>query len=444
MFASDFRRIAREALRDKWKKMILLTLLSLAVFDMFGLGLIQTAFFVLEETQQIGDFVVTTGRPVGFGWVIWAVSMLWSVLSSIVNVGQYRMSAVVLDGGEPTLRDLFPKGLLWKAVAMNLVRSLLVALQFMLFVIPGIIAALRYDMADYLLAQNPEMGPIEALRESRIRMRGNKGRFFCLQFSFFGWMLLQGAVLEGFDLFFGASVMNSTGSYLLAAYIVTIAGWIAGAALYPYINVSCVAFFRDVEHPQTIEPERPVFTWGESGEEPDNDADGVAPPPDSSPIENEPAARELFFAHGCSRARMREAGVLEEYENYRVDSSAEHRWMQDWGNMLMYRFSSDPAVLDDLLSLVSEYSMADLLDRAIERIARHIRQNTLPGQEVLNMLGRVLALATSGAFAGHEGYVERKKAQVADMAERLEQQLEQADPDGDWQNALRLIRRMCE
>jgi len=61
----------------------------------------------------------------------------------------------------------------------------------LLLIVPGVIVSLAYSMADYLLIENPEMGPIEALRESRRRMKGNKGRLFGLGLSFFGWIALN-------------------------------------------------------------------------------------------------------------------------------------------------------------------------------------------------------------------------------------------------------------
>ena len=81
--------------------------------------------------------------------------------------------------------------------------------------------------------------------------------------------------------------------------------------------------------------------------------------------------------------------------------------------------------------------------RALQRIERHIRQQTLPDVEILNMAGRTLALITSGAFAQSEGFVERKRQQVSDMADRLEKRLSESQPEGEWEKAMQLIRQMC-
>ena len=60
----------------------------------------------------------------------------------------------------------------------------------LLFVVPGIIAAYRYSMAPFIMAENPDIGIREAVRRSKMIMHGNKLRLFRLQLSFFGWYLL--------------------------------------------------------------------------------------------------------------------------------------------------------------------------------------------------------------------------------------------------------------
>lgn len=54
----------------------------------------------------------------------------------------------------------------------------------------SLVAFLRYAMAPYLLAEDPELGVMDTIRQSKEMMDGNKGRLFCLYLSFIGWMLL--------------------------------------------------------------------------------------------------------------------------------------------------------------------------------------------------------------------------------------------------------------
>ena len=67
---------------------------------------------------------------------------------------------------------------------------IITALWTMLFIIPGIIAALRYDLSFYILQDHPEMKPREAMELSKQIMTGRKGKLFKLYLSFIGWGLL--------------------------------------------------------------------------------------------------------------------------------------------------------------------------------------------------------------------------------------------------------------
>ena len=69
--------------------------------------------------------------------------------------------------------------------------ALFAGLWMMLLVIPGIVKLLAYDMAFYIMHDNPGMGPLEALRKSKTMMMGHKWRYFKLHLSFLGWLLLS-------------------------------------------------------------------------------------------------------------------------------------------------------------------------------------------------------------------------------------------------------------
>ena len=74
---------------------------------------------------------------------------------------------------------------------MVVLRSIFVWLWSLLLVIPGIIAIYRYAMMPYLMAEFPDLGALDAMRESKRLMQGNKWRLFCLELSFIGWYLLS-------------------------------------------------------------------------------------------------------------------------------------------------------------------------------------------------------------------------------------------------------------
>jgi len=78
-----------------------------------------------------------------------------------------------------------------RVVALDLFRRIFMILWAILFLVPGVVAYYRYSLAFFLLADNPEMGPFEALSLSKYYMRGNKGNRFALDLSFIGWLVIS-------------------------------------------------------------------------------------------------------------------------------------------------------------------------------------------------------------------------------------------------------------
>ena len=61
----------------------------------------------------------------------------------------------------------------------------------LLMAVPGAVAALRYAMAEFILADDPAVKVTECVRRSKEQMRDQKKMLFMLLFSFLIWYLLQ-------------------------------------------------------------------------------------------------------------------------------------------------------------------------------------------------------------------------------------------------------------
>ncbi|MEI8122900.1 MAG: DUF975 family protein [bacterium] len=61
---------------------------------------------------------------------------------------------------------------------------------FLAALVPVIMAQYRYSMTYFVINEMPGIGSLEAIRHSCQMMNGNKWKFFCLQWRFFGWALL--------------------------------------------------------------------------------------------------------------------------------------------------------------------------------------------------------------------------------------------------------------
>lgn len=94
----------------------------------------------------------------------------------------------------------FKKSLITSIVA-NILMGIFLFLWTLLLVIPGIIKFYAYSMTNFIIAENPEIDFMEAIKKSEEMMKGNKFRLFKLHFSFIGWFIL-GVLTFGVGLIF--------------------------------------------------------------------------------------------------------------------------------------------------------------------------------------------------------------------------------------------------
>lgn len=76
------------------------------------------------------------------------------------------------------------------AVVGIFLRDLFIVLGFCLLIVPGIILSYSYRLVPYILAEDPTVKGMDALRISRNMMRGNKMSAFIYDLSFIGWYIL--------------------------------------------------------------------------------------------------------------------------------------------------------------------------------------------------------------------------------------------------------------
>lgn len=466
MRASDFREKAREALRGKWIKTTLLGILAVLLGAGSVGGSSSVSFSASDvETMFEGQTSPEMQAALLVFMIFGILAAAWCFfLGSYVNVGLTNMHKHILDGENPRARMLFPEGIYWKSVGLKFMRNLFVFLWTLLLIVPGIIASYRYAMSDYILLQNPGMGVMDALQESKRRMAGRKWRMFCLQLSFIGWRIL--ALLPGWLLAMGSGMAlilpaamageEMTPAIAAPLILIFIVGFlvmgIGQMFVQSYVNTALIAFFREADRAAQWQDEAregeeyAAETYAGEADftiQPSLPLHGQPAQTQSALSANETVAKDMFFDYKCSRRRMQEAGVLEEYDALNASPVSQMRWKREYADDMMRRFDRDAAVLDEILDFTAEYAAAEVCDRALSRIERHIRQETLPDADILNMAGRMLALLTSGAFDDQVGFVERKKQQVSDMADRLEHRLNENAGEGEWRRALDLIRKMC-
>jgi len=201
MFTSkEYRSIARAKLRGAWGSSILVTFLAglLGGFGSGG-GSAGSSAGTAETTEIVEELETLLSMPgvVTFVLCILAVAIVIWIIGGAVELGHNRYYiTLVLENRKEDVGVLFSRfGIFGKAFLLRLYIGIKVFLWTLLLIVPGIIAAYRYILAPYLMAENPSLGVKEAVEQSKALMKGHKWRYFCLGLSFIGWAMLSALTL---------------------------------------------------------------------------------------------------------------------------------------------------------------------------------------------------------------------------------------------------------
>jgi uncharacterized membrane protein len=152
--------------------------------------------------------------------------------------------------GKETFADMIFSGFgnFTRVVAMDTFRRILIFLWSILLVVPGIIAYYRYNLAFFLLADNPKMRSFEAVSLSKYYMQQNKGNRFYLDLSFIGWFAL--AVFTFYiinNIVIAIIFLNGTElTMFLQLLVMSLTGSIVFAPVMAYRGVAAAEYYHRV------------------------------------------------------------------------------------------------------------------------------------------------------------------------------------------------------
>lgn len=256
-YASDFRQIARDALRGNWRVAILAGFVApLVGATLWGGGgsssssggsSSENLFYNLDSsTLQLIQTILVIALVVLIVWGIVAF-----IIGGAAKFGYAIFNLNLVDGKEARFSDLFSQfDRLGSGIIMNLLVGIFTFLWSLLFIIPGVIKSYSYSMTAFILAEHPEISENSAITRSRELMDGNKWRLFCLMFSFVGWeLLISGPFLVSVILLVTKFVTGvgivGTGTLIFCglSFVFLLVG---ALFLTPYQHAALAAFYRDI------------------------------------------------------------------------------------------------------------------------------------------------------------------------------------------------------
>lgn len=288
--AADFRKRARLALTNHW---VIAIAMGVIVIVIGSVGSIPSVT-VQVPTYQGGDsaemfrYLYHLLLSVHMLAVYIFTALFALFVGAPVNVGYSRFNLDLLDGKQGGIATLFSpfRTCYWRAVGVRALQTLISsAIMLACGVICGILLAIpafcgyslsfytaeavaeagiggvfmlygilfacfavllvggvltvvvtyQYSLCNYILTEYPTLGVLDVLRNSRMLMKGNKWRQFCLHFSYIGWLLLATCCTCGLGLF------------VVSPYLA-----VADAAFYDEVSGRATA--KEVEFP-SVNPE---------------------------------------------------------------------------------------------------------------------------------------------------------------------------------------------
>lgn len=99
-----------------------------------------------------------------------------------------------IRGFNPEWKSLYKEGIdnYGSYLVTGVLVNVFTVLWSLLFVVPGIIKALAYSQANYVIHDNPRLKGKEAIEISKRMTNGFKGDLFSMYLSFIGWYILVG------------------------------------------------------------------------------------------------------------------------------------------------------------------------------------------------------------------------------------------------------------
>ena len=182
----ELKTAAKENLDGKWLVAIAVCLVAWLLVDAFTSNNGANASF--RYVWQNGDLIRVASEGNSFKNLMSIVGLIiggpiaYGLASYFLKLSRYQPAEFT---------DLFSGFSLFKTnFVMNLLIMIFTILWSLLLIVPGIIAAIKYSMAFYIVNDNPEIGAMEAINRSKEMMDGNKMRFFEMWLSFLGWFML--------------------------------------------------------------------------------------------------------------------------------------------------------------------------------------------------------------------------------------------------------------
>ena len=232
------KRKAKETLRSHSPRIYLVGILCSLLTTIGATATEWPTIRLLLRAESLEEmlYLYENSTAVSTGFALSIATLAMTLFVNLVTYGwqlfTLRASREEETGGAETLFSCFQQ--FWRFLLAQLLMNLFITLWSLLFLIPGIIAAFAYSQTIYIMLDNPQISPLEAIGASKQLMRGHKFEYFTLQLSFLGW-----------------------------AYLSIFTFGLLGIWLNPYMQVTMANYYNALTGWQPRQAEEPMFSQPE-------------------------------------------------------------------------------------------------------------------------------------------------------------------------------------
>ncbi len=205
---SDIKAKGKENFKRNYWKSVFAALI-------YSLFFVSTGSAVKSNDQQITDAINSAGLDPDtlfivaiavlgiLAFILFILTILDIFVFNPLEVGCTRFFLVNSEENA----DIGELGHAYKHGYINTVfgiflRNFLISLGFILLIIPGCILTYSYRMVPYILAEDPTISGVAALKKSRAMMYGHKWNTLVYDLSYILWFILVGLTLGLVGLFY--------------------------------------------------------------------------------------------------------------------------------------------------------------------------------------------------------------------------------------------------
>jgi len=152
-------------------------------------GALQEFIFNLSTIFPLIDFISEFSPVITLICFVMSIAVLVTAGPFVMGFAGYFIKRV--RGETIDIKNIFDGFKLFsRSFGISFFTALFTGLWSLLLLIPGIVKALAYSMAYYIMYDDPKIDSLEAIKKSQIMMKGYKWKLFLLELSFIGWTLL--------------------------------------------------------------------------------------------------------------------------------------------------------------------------------------------------------------------------------------------------------------